>query len=422
MRTILSILFSLSILLSFSQKSAHFGAAKYVPEGGKKLLILGQDLGSVGGLSAYTNGYIDNVGHIPAGVTTYTDIPNLGGLERIANWGAGDINGQAYVNDPSFDNACIAIGLFINGRLNGISSGFLNGSIRNLANWIKATERPVFLRIGYEFDGPWNDLIPSQYKEAWIHIVKIFDEEDVRNVAYVWQSAGINTPNIDRWYPGDEYVNWVAYSHFDGPNPGQSIRDFAAEHDKPIMIAEATPRGRDLSTGVGETEWDRWFDPLFRTIDSNTNIKALAYINANWEAQSMWQGEGWGDTRVETNSFITDQWLSEINDGTWLLSSDNLLTELQYTFWQETTILSANKEIENRFDLFIDESTFSFVSTDRNLLFEVAIYDLKGRKILEQPSRGGMVEVNKSGISENMLIARIYLGKKIITRKILVRN
>jgi len=334
----------------WAQNSAHFGAPKFVPENGR-LLVIGQDLGAVGGLDAYTNGYVDTNGQIPAGVTTYTDIPDLGGLTSRVNYGAGDINAQAYVEDETFDNSAIVIGLYMVGNTNGIIGGFRNNIIRQLGQWIKDADRPVFLRIGYEFDGPWNSYAPADYIAAYQQIVHIMDEEEVTNIAYVWQSAGINTSNISRWYPGDEYVNWVGYSFFDGGNPGQSIRNFAEEHNKPIMIAEATPR-MDLKTVNADAAIRGWFSPLFTQIDGNDNIKALSYINVDWDSQTMWQGQGWGDSRVEVNEGVQEYWLNRTNQDEWLKASPTLFEDLKYSLWRDSLIENKVTGIED----FIEES------------------------------------------------------------------
>ena len=165
-------------LAGMAQKSAHYGAPKFAPTDGKKLLILGQDLGSVGGLATHSNGYIDSISqHFPSGVTSYTDIPNLGGLKTQTNWGAGDINAQAYVNDTSFDNTFIVIGLYLVNRLQSIKNGSYDAKIREFALWCKDQPRPIFIRIGYEFEGPWNNYGQNDFKEAWKHIVHIFDQE-----------------------------------------------------------------------------------------------------------------------------------------------------------------------------------------------------------------------------------------------------
>ena len=323
----------------FAQESAHFGAAKFAPADGKKLLIAGQDLGAVGGLNTYTNGYVDHLpDYMPTGVTTYTSIPGLGGLTDPDNWGAGDVHAQAYLEDETFDHTVIAIGLHMVNQLANISSGQHDASIIQLAEWIKNTNRPVFLRIGYEFEGSWNNYNPTQFIAAWKHIVHLFDAEEVWNVAYVWQSAGTNAANIAQWYPGDDYVNWLAYSHFDGPNPGQSIRNFALDHDKPIMIAEATPRV-NLGQGNGEDHWNNWFQPLFDRVYNDDRIKALAYINVNWNIQPMWQGQGWGDSRVQINPFIKLAWENEMEKDLWIEGDENLFDLLNMDHWNSNEII-----------------------------------------------------------------------------------
>ncbi|MBL7112495.1 MAG: hypothetical protein ISS19_11220 [Bacteroidales bacterium] len=176
------ILFLLTPAVLFAQKSSHMGAAKYAPDDGEKLLIIGQDL--------YADGYVDHLDQIPAGVTTYTGFPGLSGLEIKDNWGAGDVHAQAYINDSSFDNSAIVIGLHIVDQLESIRNGYSDFYIESLGDWIKKQNRPVFLRIGYEFDGSWNHYDPDEFIEAWIYMVKYFDGLDVRNIAYVWQSAG----------------------------------------------------------------------------------------------------------------------------------------------------------------------------------------------------------------------------------------
>lgn len=415
-KLILLLFFGAVAGVSHAQESAHFGAAKYVPKDGKKLLILGQDLGAVGGLDTHRDGYVDNLDQVPAGVTTYTSIPSLSGLQGYTNWGAGDINAQAYLEDADFDYSVIAIGLYVNGELRNIRDGFWNHKLRTLAGWIKDSSRPVFLRIGYEFDGPWNGLDPEEYVEAWQHIVHVFDSEQVRNVAYVWQSAGINTSNIERWYPGDAYVNWVGYSHFDGQNIGQSIRQFADEHDKPIMIAEATPRGRDLENAVGQSVWDQWFDPLFTSINSNEKIKALAYINADWDAQPMWSGQGWGDSRIQVNSYVEEQWRDEIENNNWLLSDEHLFEALRFDFWEDYVLAT------------IDEEHLRIAIDDRKIRItfpvnpvSVTIYNLNGKKLFAQEVINNEVIVETKGLQESLLVTHIQIGSQLMIRKIYVR-
>ena len=355
-RKILIFLFIIPAIAT-AQLSSFGGAPKYAPADGKKLLIMGQDLESVGGLEGYDDGYMDHIAGIPAGFTTYTGFPDLGGLKTKGNWGAGDVHADAYINDNTFDNSAIVIGLYLVDQLKNIIGGQSDNIIEELGNWIKNQPRPVFLRIGYEFEGSWNHYNAADYKAAWKYIVHYFDDLDVRNVSYVWQSAGINASNIANWYPGDEYVNWVGYSHFDGPNPGQSMRNFAEAHDKPIMIAEATPKV-DLKSGSGITHWNNWYDPLFKTIRSNQRIKALAYINCNWDAQDMWRGQGWGDSRVQINSDVKTNWENEIANEQWLLAGEDLFDLLKFNQWLDSTYVSSAEEpIKDKLSMLIGNDT-----------------------------------------------------------------
>lgn len=369
------------ITLSLSaQHSSHNGAPKYAPADGQKLLILGQDLGAVGGLDAYYDGYVDHLEHVPAGITSYTGFPGLGGLKEMANWGAGDVNAQAYMEDATFDHSAPVIGLYLVDQLLSIINGDSDTRLNELGGWIKAQERPVFLRIGYEFDGPHNHYDPEQFKKAWVYIVEYFDGLGVKNVAYVWQAYGMNTPNIERWYPGDVYVNWIGYSHFDEPRPGENILEFASAHNKPVMIAEAAPR-TDLKIGDGITHWNSWYKPLFETIHNNDRIKALAYINVDWDSQPMWQGQGWGDSRVQVNDLVMEYWQNEIQKDSWVLASDSLFDIMDFRKWQDADITSVSdfQSADNKVLVFSGPRGLLVRSVDHAPMDEIRIWDMNGR-------------------------------------------
>jgi len=397
-------LFSCGLL---AQESANFGEAKFAPPDGKKLLIMGQDLGSVGGLASYSNGYVDAFGsHVPAGVTTYTSIPSLSGLTTVANWGAGDVHAQVYLTDPTFDHTVIAIGLYLVGQLDAIRTGTHDAAIRNLANWIKSANRPVFLRIGYEFDGSWNGYNPTEFIDAWRYIVHVFDQEAVRNVAYVWQSAGINTPNLASWYPGDTYVNWVGYSHFDGPNPGSAMRAFAQTHDKPIMIAEAAPRV-ELDQGDAPSHWNSWFAPLFATIYQHDRIKAFAYINADWENQPMWTGEGWGDSRVQTVPFLKQAWEQEVLKQAWWHASPALFDSLQYDAWIAGST-SATPPIEREWvKLKKQGDKISILSPHNIPIQKIEVLTLLGQLLWKQEGIMGETQIHLDSLPAGPIWVRV---------------
>lgn len=355
------IFFSL-LLAAFSPSPAQEPRprALFEPAGTDRLLIIGQDLGAIGGFEApNNNGYTDHVPLKPGGVTTYLSLPWLLGMNMKINFGTGDLWAQGIVESPVYKDSALAIGLHLVGQLERIAAGAQDDRITLLADWVKSTNRPVFLRIGYEFDGSWNKYEPKAYQEAYRHIVKKFRDLKVANCAMVWQSAtspvnGNKAKDIALWYPGDEYVDWVGYSWFLNSKEQVTLTDkllaFARDHHKPVLVCEAAPQGYDLArltkgsifagkdrkSKTPEAIWKEWYAPFFSYIDANRDvIRVVAYINVNWDTQLMWgppyrQGY-WGDSRVEANEVIKEKWLETMSpEKGWLHASPELFGRLGY--------------------------------------------------------------------------------------------
>lgn len=286
------------------------------------LLFIGQDLGSVGGLEGYDQGYIDALG-MPDGVTSYTSLPGLDGLTIPANWGAGDVCAAKYVVDESFADTDIALGVYMVDQLKNISLDLEKEPIRRLGEFIaSAAPRTIYLRLGYEFNGSWNHYDPKDYISAFRMIVDSLRLQGVTNFQTVWQSYGYGTADeLLAWYPGDDYVDWLGYSYFDG-NPsliGGGILSLAREKGKPVFIAEAAPK-RDNAAEDGDALWKSWYEPFLNHIRANRDvIGALSYINCNWESQSMWKGQGWGDSRIQVNDTLRTLWQDVLGGGLFAL-------------------------------------------------------------------------------------------------------
>lgn len=326
--------------------------AKFEPESDKCLLFIGQDLRAVGGLPSYSDGYCDHF-EMPAGVTVYTGFSpgtesygyiqkGNDGLKSVANWGAEDNCAQFYIDNQKFNNTMISIGLAMVDHVDKVAGGLHDDLIKELGQWIKGAVRPVFLRIGYEFDGwSWNRYNKNMYLKAWSHIRNIFEKMGIENVAYVWQSKGHGSGQhiLEEWYPGDDLVDWCGYSYFH--NPDQEMLDFARKHNKPVFIAEATPlltlNGRYDNTDlnikeVAERTWKEWFKPFFSTIKENSDvIKAFSYINVDWKVQPMWENNPLFkhvDSRIQISEYVSKKWVEEISKDRYLKASSQLWDKL----------------------------------------------------------------------------------------------
>ena len=319
----------------------------FIPPNGQKLMIIGQDTISI-------DHYRDNVPVEPAGVTTYIALSDLSGLTtRVDNGGGPNNAGYLHVNYP---NSIHAIAVYIKGVQAQAANGGLQDNMNELARILETWERPVMLRFGYEADGAWNENDPGLYIQAFHRMHDALVNAGADNVAMVWQVASYcagsyQGRNFTEWYPGDDYVDWLAFSYFTPQDCGNSainnFMNFANSKNKPVMIAEAAPQRYDLEVGTynpqgqrqapdqpksGEQIWNEWFANFFNFINNHDKIRMIAFINADWDSQKLWQSpypEGyWGDTRVERNSFIQNNWVNEITGSDWIQSSSDLFGQL----------------------------------------------------------------------------------------------
>jgi hypothetical protein len=137
MSRIFKFILSLSIFLSacsgvFAQK--------------ERLFFIGQQKDSI-------EGYLQEVG-VPDGFMIYTSIQDVEGLDSSSDKGAGIQHAQEYVN--KYPECHLQLGLYLKNALSDILAGKYDANIFRLGEWIRKSQRSVYVRIGYEFDLPDN--------------------------------------------------------------------------------------------------------------------------------------------------------------------------------------------------------------------------------------------------------------------------
>jgi glycosyl hydrolase family 26 len=164
-------------------------------------------------------------------------------------------------------------------RLRLIADGRYDRYIRSWARAIVRYRGPVLIRLMHEMNGTWypwavgvNGNSPALYVRAWRHIHDVFEREGATNVQWVWsvnnlEQGGGAAHDIERYYPGARYVDWVATSGFNWGDAyswsgwrepdliyGDTYRALA-RFRKPIMLSEvgATATGGDPAAWVRET-------------------------------------------------------------------------------------------------------------------------------------------------------------------------
>jgi DUF5010 C-terminal domain/Carbohydrate binding module (family 6) len=337
--------------------SPTFEAAKFLPASKKTLIFVGQDIDA-------NNNYTKNTGNTPAGVTMYTSLNldslyarNHGQPEGAQDWNSVKVG---------YKNSAVAVGLYMAGSLldqYSAGSATLDANVDKLIDELQSFNRPVFLRIGYEADANFNNHDPDKYKAAWRKIVSRIRAKNATNIATVWQVLGIcgtsatlnNRPTED-WYPGDDIVDWTGFSWFRG-DPTCTVNQLKTNHPtKPIMIAEWAPSAYAIADGTYNPDQDNvgvltpktgaqiWNEKIkldLNFIQANKDyIRAAAYINQDWKSYSTWQCKGaktpagitpcspgiyWGDTRLEADPTIKQNWLNAILDPQYISSTSPAL-------------------------------------------------------------------------------------------------
>lgn len=314
-----NIFFCLLIILSSPALAA---SNPFVPPPGKTLLLVGQDRDTI-------IRYVTKTGNTPGGTMFYTSIQQMEGLENSNEYGSGPQDAESLL--LAYPDSVIQIGLYMVDGLHKTIAGRYRAHLKSLAQWIKNAHRPVYLRIGYEFDNPENHYDPQQYKQAFRYVVDFLRKEGVRNAAYVWHSYCWTQQSQQHWmdwYPGDDYVDWFGASMFSTPDQLWVVSAFVAlarEHHKPFMICESTPWGMYTSRAKID-----FLNHVFKLI-KDQHIEAFCYIDSNWDPMPMYKGQHIGDARIEEDPVIKDLWLKEIDQDRYLKASSDLFQSLGWT-------------------------------------------------------------------------------------------
>ncbi len=151
-----------------------------------------------------------------------------------------------------------------------IAAGKYDSYLHSAATLAKAQSFPIMIRFAHEMNGDWYGWggDPTNYVNAWHHVVDVFRADGVSNVSWVW------SPNVDYghypitpYFPGDGYVDYVALDGYNwgtsgfGPNKwesfsqvfGPSYQTITQLSSKPVIIAETA----SAEAGGDKAQWIR---------------------------------------------------------------------------------------------------------------------------------------------------------------------
>jgi hypothetical protein len=178
--------------------------------------------------------------------------------------------------------------------------------------WAREAARfgsPFLLRFGHEFNDPYrypwgpHNNRPEDFILAWQRVVDRFRAAGADNIVWVW-APHIAYEGYEWYYPGGEYVDWVATGVLNYGTVahwsrwwsfeeifGQRYPTLAA-YDKPIMIAEFG----SLAVGGPRAEW--FADALEELPSRYPQLRALAFFHVESDRTVTYQALDW--------SFVND--------------------------------------------------------------------------------------------------------------------
>ena len=186
--------------------------------------------------------------------------------------------------------------------LERILKGYFDEGFRDCAAAVKALGYPIMIEFGPECNGSWfpwsgawngrDDGGPERFRDAYRRVVDIFRSVGAEDVTWVFHISADGAPRepwnaASRYYPGDDYVDWIGasvYGRLRGNEPPRSF-DEIMKHLYPGLCALSEERPiAILELGVSESRFGdkgEWIAQAFGEIHDGKypRLKAVAWWN-----------------------------------------------------------------------------------------------------------------------------------------------
>jgi cellulose synthase/poly-beta-1,6-N-acetylglucosamine synthase-like glycosyltransferase/beta-mannanase len=196
-----------------------------------------------------------------------------------------------------------------------ITEGKFDDYIRKFAAQVAALRRPVFLRFAHEADNPfypWSGTgnnNPEEFKAAWKYVHKMFTDNHVYNVIWVWNPWKASA--VKEYFPGEDYVDWISVTGLNfGPyNPDKKSYSFeqlyAPFHRTlpkglPVLIAEMGSAEKK-----NQTEW--MMDGIKKVRMKYPEVKGFVLFNSGIDKNIPDGSSGtidWRISKLDLSSLI----------------------------------------------------------------------------------------------------------------------
>lgn len=110
--------------------------------------------------------------------------------------------------------------------------------LRNFARALGSFKSPIFLRFASEMNGAWTKYggDPKKYISKWRMVHDVMEQE-APNVMMVWTVFTFPQSTILKFYPGDEYVDWVGVNIYNVVYHNNKI-EAKASYEDPLELLD----------------------------------------------------------------------------------------------------------------------------------------------------------------------------------------
>jgi len=136
---------------------------------------------------------------------------------------------------------------------------------------------------------------PEDYVRAWQRVATVIRERAPNVVLVTSLKTGLYPVDVDRWYPGDDYVDWIGASGWNWytgspESPWRTFasifvgaREWAAARGKPFAVT-ATASSEHLSVEPGSAQAkDTWVRELAATVEGWPEVQCVIFWNGPGE-------------------------------------------------------------------------------------------------------------------------------------------
>ena len=312
----------------------------------------------VGGPGQYPQPTQENVQAFQDLQGSHVDLISHFALFDMNDWD----NVRQYADVAKQNGSTLVVTWMANGYVaQDIVDGRTDNYVREFAKGVKAYGEEIWLRPLHEANGNWYDWgvgkadvgnTDENVAEAYRHIVKIFREESVENVKWVWTTNASNEgrgTTFTGTYPGDEYIDYIS---IDGYNWGKSqdwsrwqtfsqvfkkAYDALANIDKPLFIAEISCSEK----GGSKAEWITDMFEHFRTDFSR--VFAVMWFSQSKETE--------GDWALNTSTEAVEAWKAGLammreNAGTTSLRQTGTVPQNAFRIHDGTLYVQTDKTVK----------------------------------------------------------------------------